>query len=174
MKPRFTLLLFIVALLVAGNGLQLSAQDTKSKSVKAADPYVGTWKLNIAKSKIPPSPTGQAAPKEETRLVRALGDQYELTFTGTRTDGSAISAKYTYAQQGGVFKNEQSAPPQGISEIVTVINPSDQYLTMLQNGKQVGVTHIVISKDGKTTSATFKATDAKGKPYESLVVYEKQ
>jgi hypothetical protein len=141
-------------------------------SLWAADPQVGTWKLNVAKSKFAPST--QAPVKEETRLVREQGDQYEITFTGTRTDGSAISDKWTYAQQGGFLKNERSALPQGRIVVVTVINPSDRYLTGIQDGKQNGVSHYVISKDGKTLTVTTKGTDANGKPFESLTVFDKQ
>jgi hypothetical protein len=169
MKPRLTLLLFVVVLLVAGNGFQLSAQDTKG-AVMAADPAVGTWKLNVAKSKIPPGP--QAPAKEETIVTREIGDQFEVTFTGTRTDGSPISAKSTYPQQGGIVKS--SAAPQERQTVITVISPGDWYLTALQNGKQAAVGHYVISKDGKTMTDTGKGVDDKGKPVEYLTVWEKQ
>src|SRR5208283_5341952 len=121
----------------------------------AADPSVGTWKLNLAKSKIPPSPTGQAAPKEETLVVRELGDQIDATITGTRTDGSPISSKSTYAQQGGVLKR-QPALPEGFSAIETLVDPSNWYLVILQNGNQVEMFHEVVSKDGKTMRETIK------------------
>jgi hypothetical protein len=95
-----------------------------------ADPSVGKWKLNVAKSKIPPSPT---APKELTIVVRDLGDQYEATITGAQTDGSPISVKWTRPKQGGVIK-EQPAPPEGTVHVATVINLSNFYETELQNG----------------------------------------
>lgn len=138
----------------------------------AADPSVGTWKCNVAQSKFAPST--QAAVKEETLVKRALDpDQFELTVTGTRTDGSAISSKSTHPQKGGLVKN-QPAPSAGQMSVVTVISPSDFYLTLLQDGKQVQVTHILVSKDGKTMRNTIKGTDAKGKPFEGLVVWDKQ
>jgi hypothetical protein len=167
MKPRFTLLLFVIALLVVGSRFQLSAQDTKSKSVKAADPHVGTWKLNIAQSK------GPAVPKEETNTVRELGDQYEVTFTGIQKDDSPISAKYTLPQIGGALKRQPDFP-EGVSAFVTVINQRDWYTTGLQDGKQVTAIHYVISKDGKTMTETINGTDAKGKHYEALNIWDKQ
>jgi hypothetical protein len=137
----------------------------------AADPSVGTWKLNVAKSK--PAPSTQAPIKEQTYVIRDLGDQFELTVTGTRTDGSAISGKLTWPQKGGTLKG-QTAPPEGTSRFVTMIGPGEWYTTTLQNGKQVSVLHSVISKDGKTMQVTTKGTDAQGKPYESLGVLDKQ
>jgi hypothetical protein len=140
-------------------------------SLSAADPSVGTWKCNVAKSKFAPST--QAAVKEETLVKRELDpDQFELTVTGTRTDGSAISIKATHPQKGGVVKS-QTLSAAWIA-VVTVINPGDFYETLLQDGKQVQVTHAVISKDGKTMRNTIKGTDAKSKPYEGLVVWDKQ
>jgi hypothetical protein len=54
------------------------AQSEKSKSI--AD--VGTWKLNIAKSKFAPS--AEAATKEITVVVREVNNDFELTETGKR------------------------------------------------------------------------------------------
>ena len=140
-------------------------------SLWAADPIIGTWKLNIAKSKFAPST--QAAMKEGTHVVRELGaDQFELTETQTRTDSSSTSYRFTWPQKGGVLKSEILA--EGTSSIVTIIEPGEWYTTNLRNGKQVSTLHTVISKDGKTMRVTTKATDAQGKPYEVLRVLEKQ
>jgi hypothetical protein len=67
----------------------------------AADPAVGTWKLNIAKSKFALS--AQAPLKEETMVLRQTGDKIENTTTGIRTDGTRISSKWIAPTQGGVL-----------------------------------------------------------------------
>jgi hypothetical protein len=142
-------------------------------SLWAADPSLGTWKLNVAKSKFPPNPTGQAALKEETRVVRQVGDQIETTTTGSRTDGSPISSKSTRPQQGGVIKS-QTATTEDRMAVFTVVEPNNCFITLLQKGGQVVVVHSVISKDGKTMIDTGKGVDDKGKPVEYLGVWEKQ
>ena len=139
-----------------------------------AEPSVGTWKLNVAQSKLTPTQPGEATPKEETVVKRELGNDFELTITGTLTNGSPIAAKATHPQQGGVIKSQQGAPAEGTFEVITVIGPGDFYETALQNGKQVRVEHIVVSKDGKTLRATIKGTDAQGQSYEQLEVFDKQ
>jgi hypothetical protein len=169
MKARLTLLLFVLALLVVGNGLQLFAQDTKGKAVKAADPHIGAWKLNIAKSNIP----ANVAPKEETYVIRELGDQYEATITGIQTDGKPISQKIIWPKQGGTMQL-QPAPTEGVSTVVTVISLVNLYNTTLQNGKQVGVIHVVINQDGKTFTMTNKGMDPTGQRYEGQFMFEKQ
>jgi hypothetical protein len=138
----------------------------------AADPSVGTWKLNLAKSKI--SPSAEALPKEAMIVVRELGaNEFELALSMTPANGSQISEKLTWPQKGGLLKSS-AAPTQGQSSVVTMIAPGEWYTTTMQDGKQAELLHSVISKDGKTMSVTIKATDAKGKPYEELEVFDKQ
>jgi len=136
----------------------------------AADPSVGTWKLNVAKMKVAPSE--KVTPKEGTIVVQELATgEFELTLARTMTDGSHPSQKMTWPQSGGTLKGETES---GISIVVTMIGPGEWYSTFLQNGKQIRVLHNVISKDGKTMQLTTKGTDAQGKPTESRSVWDKQ
>ena len=139
-------------------------------SLYAADPWLGTWKLNVAKSKFTPI---RPAPKEETCVVRQVGDHLEVTFTGKRIDGSPISFKGTRPKQGGAVEMQPS-PAGGLSFIEAVIEPGNWYLVGLQNGKRVYLDHSVVSKDRKTGYSTIRGTDENGKPYESILVWEKQ
>ena len=139
--------------------------------LRAQDPSAGTWKLNIAKSKFAPST--EAAVKEEMAIIREVGDQWEITFTGKRVDGSSISLKATRPRQGGVVKFLTGGSEREQS-FDTVVEPGNWYHTSLQNGKQVEVIHGIVSKEGKTMQQITKGTDAKGKPYEEIEVYDKQ
>ena len=140
-------------------------------SLWAADLTVGTWKLNVAKSKFVPST--ESPTKELTEVKRDLGnDQVEITETGSRTDGSKISVKFTHPQKGGLITD--SSTPKGQMAVATVIGPSELYETVLQNGKQIEVYHVVVSKDGKTLTVTDKGTDDKGKPFENISIFDKQ
>jgi hypothetical protein len=138
-------------------------------AMAADNPMAGTWKLNVAKSKLLPN---RVPEKEQTNVIQTIGDQFEITATGTRTDGSPISEKYTIPQQGGIAK--QQGNPNGMSLVATRIDPYHVYWTFLLNDKQVLVMESVLSPDGKTLSNTFKATDAQGKPIEFLYFFERQ
>jgi hypothetical protein len=48
------------------------------------------------------------------------------------------------------------------------------YGTSVQNGKQVEVTHTVVSQDGKTMNRTSRTFNARSEPVESLMVFDKQ
>jgi hypothetical protein len=84
------------------------AQAVKSTPTKVSDPILGTWKLNVAKSKF--SPVVQAgfkiAPiKERTETYREVdGSRIERTETTTRTDGSVSGSKVIWPMQGGLSK----------------------------------------------------------------------
>ncbi len=137
----------------------------------AADPLVGTWKLNVAKSKFAP---GQpAAIKELTIVNREVGADLETTFEGTGANGSPLSIKFSCPLQGGILKSGQ-ASTEGTFVVITVIEPGNMYGTSVQNGKQVEVTHTFVSKDGMTATRTSKAVDDQGKITETLWVLEKQ
>jgi len=135
----------------------------------AADPSLGTWKLNIAKSKLGASSTSI---KEVIIVKRMVGDQYEIVLTTTGMDGKTSSGKYTGSPQGGMIQS--AAIPKDGMAIVTMINPNEWYTTNLQNGKQVGVGHYIVSKDGKTITEIGKDIDEKGKTVEETEVWDKQ
>jgi hypothetical protein len=140
-------------------------------SLWAADPMVGTWKLNLAKSKF--APGQQANVKEMTVVVREIGSDLETAFSGNGADGSPISYKFTMPKQGGVLGSGQ-APAEGTFVVITVIKPGDMYGTSLENGKQVQVTHTFVSEDGKTMNRMLKSMDDKGQSIEVMEVWDKQ
>jgi len=142
-------------------------------SLWAADPIIGTWKLNVAKSNY--WALLQSNMRELTSVYRELETgQIEVAATGTRTDGSTISFKGIFPRQGGIAKGQTDSAPEGLSSIVTVIDPYTFYLTILENGKQILVYHSTISKDGKTKRDRYKGIDDNGKAYEGVEMSDKQ
>jgi hypothetical protein len=135
----------------------------------AADPIIGKWKLNIAKSKL-----GQAAPKEYTEVYREIDSNLiELTTNWISSDGSSSPEKFTFPAQGGI--NKFSTPiDEGRFEIETLIAPGEWRMTGMQNGKQIITMHKIIGKDGKTMRHIVTNTDAKGKVSEELLVFDRQ
>ena len=143
---------------------------TLTCSLWAADPIIGTWKLNIVKSTFSPvalALQGQKSPKETTEVYREEGDLIEMS------DGLPNSDKWTWSRQGGVA-NRKPPVGQGLLYIETLIEPGHWIATILMNGKQVAIYHKVIDKDGKTMRQTFKGVDPDGKPFEQIQVYDKQ
>jgi hypothetical protein len=132
-----------------------------------ANPLVGTWKLNVAKSKY----TGTPMPKEMTRTVAADGDSVKYTFAGTAADGSAISYSFTVKYDGKDYPISGTAPG-GIDMIaIKRINANSYEATQKKAGKAVANIKTEVSKDGKVTTITSKsAVDSN----HYVAVYDKQ
>jgi hypothetical protein len=132
-----------------------------------ANPLLGTWKLNVAKSKY----TGTPMPKELTRTAEADGDSVKYTYTGTAADGSPISYGFTVKYDGKDYPMTGTAP--GGVDMISVkrINANTYEATQKKAGKVVANTKVVVSKDGKVTTITSKsAGDSSG----YVAVYDKQ
>jgi hypothetical protein len=142
-------------------------------SLFGADPFVGTWKLNIAKSKLAgPLPL----PKELTLTIEVAGGQATVTTKGTTVDGSPISAKDTFPRTGGPVQHLEGGPPPGISSTFakTKADSGTADLTDTKDGKVIQTTHVVVSADGKSFRLIVKGTDPQGKKYESVEAWDKQ
>src|SRR2546427_11811915 len=60
------------------------------------DPQVGTWKLNVAKSKYNPGPV----PKANLIVITVAGQGIKVSAKGTDAEGKPISSDYTVAFDG--------------------------------------------------------------------------
>jgi len=131
------------------------------------NPFVGTWKLNLAKSTDP-----GAFPKEETLTVQLAGDQRRVTIEGTATNGSPISFKYEVPDKGGAGKVLAGGPYDGVSG--KRIDDDTREVTYLRGGKEVLRLRTVVSKDGTTMRLTVEGSDAQGKPFSGVAGFERQ
>jgi hypothetical protein len=134
----------------------------------AADNSLGTWKLNMEKSKFSP-----AAPVKNLSTTREASDGgVKVTTTGERTDGVPIDSTYT-ASYDGAESSVTGAPYDTIS-IKQANGNTFIYAAKKKDGKYSVTGRSVVSKDGKTMTNTIKGTAADGKPYSATMVWEKQ
>ena len=137
-------------------------------SAQAADPIVGTWKLNVAKSTYSPGP----APKSLTAKIEAAGKGEKLTADGVRGDDTPIHVEYTAQYDGKDYPISGSPTADTVS-----LKRLDANTTERIDKKGGKVTQTVTRKrssDGKTATVTYKGTDAKGQPFNNVAVFEKQ
>jgi len=100
----------------------------------AADPVLGTWTLNVAKSTFNSIP----APKSQTRTYSASADGISLAVSGVAADGSSISQASTFQYDGKAHPISGSADYDAIS--LKRVNGSTVKSTMMKSGKSVGTT----------------------------------
>ncbi|HXX17805.1 MAG TPA: hypothetical protein VEJ46_00230 [Candidatus Acidoferrum sp.] len=157
-------LLALAALVVVGilSSSPLLAQES---------PFVGTWKINLAKSKF----AGAPAPKSETRTVVTQGNGWKLSFDGVAADGSKISWSFTTNLDGKPAPVTGSGAPSGADMLaVKRIDANTVTTSYLKAGKEVRTSRSTVSADGKVTTITAKFTDASGEPVTTVTVWDKQ
>ena len=133
----------------------------------AADPFVGTWKLNPAKTKYK---TG-TPPKEQTVAYSEEGSDLHVMVKGTTSDGQAISTHFTVPPTGGTGKIIES-PYEGV--VGKNINANQRETHFSKGGKEVYTVKAKRSADGKTMTVAVKGTNPAGQKVEGTNYYEKQ
>jgi hypothetical protein len=133
----------------------------------AADGFMGTWKLNEAKSKLSPG-----TPKNSTVVYEAAGDSVKVTIDGTDSDG-----KPTHNEWTGKFDGKDypvTGDPSSDSRSLKKINNHTLTFAVKKGDKVTTAGRIVLSADGKTRTVTTSGTDSKGKKVGGTAVYDKQ
>lgn len=133
----------------------------------AADAFIGTWKLNEAKSKLAPG-----TPKNTTAVYEAAGDSVKVTVEGTDSEGKATHSEWTGKFDG----KEYAVTGDSTSDMRSYKKVNEHTLTFIakKEGKETVSGRIVISDDGKTRTVSVTTTDAKGNKVQSTAVYDKQ
>jgi hypothetical protein len=129
---------------------------------------IGTWKLNVAKSKYSPGP----APKSQTVTFAAAGQGIKVTTEGVAADGSKTAQSYTANYDGKDVVLTGSATSDHVS--LKRINATTVERTDKKAGKVVQTITRVVSADGKTMTITTKGTNAQGQAVHNVGVYDKQ
>jgi hypothetical protein len=135
----------------------------------AADPFVGTWKLNVAKSKFP---QGQALKSWTTNDEAKEDGMIKSIHEGVGADGQAFHREFTWKYDGKDYPVKGDPTADAIA--FRRINANTYDYMIKKGGKEVGSGRLVFSKDGKTDTITGKTKDAQGQEVTSISVLEKQ
>ena len=136
--------------------------------VLAANPHLGTWKLNESKSKFPPG----AAKNTMITYTPAKGDMIKCTADGMDKDGKPIH--WTWVGKFDGHPYEIKGSPSFDTLAYTPINDRTNKTTATKDGKVVMTGTITVAKDGKSRVVTLNGTDASGKKFTDLTYYDKQ
>ena len=133
----------------------------------AADPIVGTWKLNAAKSKFI---TG-AALMAGTRVYTEANGLYTLDQKLTSADGKERSNRVQYRDG----KDEKQATA-GATDTTHAkkIDANTWDFDLKKDGKVVGHVHRVVSADGKTLTVHNTGMQLSGAEGDETLVFDKQ
>ena len=133
----------------------------------AADPQIGTWKLNEAKSKLDPG-----IARNHTVVYETSGDNVKVTVDGVDSAGKATHNVWTGKFDGKDYPvtGDSTADARSYTKV------DDHTLTFAnkKDGKANLTGRIVVSADGMSRAVTASATDSSGKKITSTAVYDKQ
>jgi hypothetical protein len=161
-------------------GVHLTAQR--------AEPVLGTWVLNVAKSTFSPGP----APKSESRTYvmadqetkmtfkgvgeprtyRLVQQEIKVTSKGVDSDGKPTTAEWTVAYDGK--DRPMTGDPDADSLSLRRIDAFTTAFTQKKDDRVVITGTLAISNDAAVMTITTKGMNAKGQPIHNVLVFEKQ
>jgi hypothetical protein len=133
---------------------------------QGAQPGLGTWKLNVAKSKYTPGP----APKSSTVTFSAAGQGVKAVIDGVGADGSKVHWEYTANFDGKPYP--VTGNPDGDMVIAKRTGDSIETSYTLK-GKPTTVNVRTVSADGKTLTVTTTGANGQGQKVNNVQVFER-
>ena len=141
---------------------------TATAATFAANPLIGTWKLNEGKSKFAPGATKNTT----VTYAPAKGGMIKCTVDGVDKDGKPVH--WTWV---GKF-DDKPYPLKGDPSFDTLtykpVNDRTNKTTAIKAGKVVMTGTITVTKGGKTRLVTLTGTDANGQKFADITYYNKQ
>ena len=154
--------------MILGVAAAFLAAAISGASAQSKPAGMGTWKLNLEKSKFNPGP----APKSQTVKLEPAGNGVKVTSEGVTADGKPFASEFTANYDGKDY------PVKGSPVIDTVALVRIDALTNTRTDKKAGkvvATHKrVIAKDDKTWTVEIKGTSPKGEPFNNVLFFERQ
>jgi lipopolysaccharide export LptBFGC system permease protein LptF len=133
----------------------------------AANPHMGTWKFNEAKSKMP---AGMG--KNTTVVYAEQGDKIKVTVDGIDKDGKPTHSVWVGKFDGKAYPSKGNLSWN--SAAYKVVNDRTNDITTMKDGKIVWSGKITVAADGKSRTVTMNGTDASGKKFSGKAVYNKE
>jgi hypothetical protein len=133
-----------------------------------SDPLLGTWQLNLAKSKYSPGP-----PPKSGTIYRGEGQNRKATAVGIDATGKpTVIVLPEYIPDGK--PHPVTGAPAYDASVWTRIDAYTLNVSRTKAGKVVQTVPNVVTPDGKTLTLTTTGTDENGRQINSISVYDKQ
>ena len=154
-----------IRMMLVGALMCLSAVDVLAQTPA---PWLGTWKLNVAKSTYNPGPP----PKSQiVKNMAAADGGYNSTGDTVAADGKETHSEY-FAKPDGKDYPVKSGTADAIW--VKKIDDHNNEWATKKGGKVVASGKTSYSKDGKMRTLTWTEIDDKGKKFENTAIYARQ
>ena len=177
-RTRRPITILAISLLLSGG--RLAAQD--------ADPIIGTWLLNVAKSTFSPGPAPQSESRTfvketlqtkltakgtaEPRTYRSVRQEIKATSLGVDGHGQPTTREWTMVDDGR--DRPITGDPDADMLSLTRIDALTSALSLKRAGRIVITGTQAISRDGKVMTVTTNGVNAAGQTIRDVAVFEKQ
>src|SRR5256712_693672 len=140
---------------------------TAAAACFAANPHMGTWKLNEAKSKLVPG-----MGKNTTVTYTEAKDKIKVTVDGVDKDGKPTHSVWVGKFDGKAYPVKGNMPYNSMA--FKMVNERTNDITAMKDGKTMWTGRIAVAADGKSRTVTINGTDEDGKKYKAKAVYDKE
>src|SRR5262245_10005952 len=158
--------LLAAVLLTAGIFVTVSLRAPQPPPTTSEDYIIGTWQLDIAKSKYSPGP----GPVSETRTYHRGPNGIEGTIQRRFSDGRSERIEY-------VAEFDREYPVAGTEEydhiLLKRISARVAEAVLSHAGRTYGSARRVVDESGKTMTITFKREGSSGTTVNNTAFYEK-
>src|SRR5258708_2955949 len=141
---------------------------TTTAGTFAANPLMGTWKLNEGKSKFAPGATKNTT----VTYTPAKGDMIKCAVNGVDKDGKPIHWTWVGKLDGTPYQIKGS--PSFDTLTYKPVNDRTNKTTDKKAGKGVMTGTITVAKDGKSRVVKLTGMDANGQKFTDMTYYDKQ
>jgi hypothetical protein len=157
---KFLSSVFLGVLLTVGSAVIAAGSN--------ADPVVGSWKLNLAKSTFGGGPALQSQIRTYSQSARGV----TLKMKTVSADGKETTTQATYHLNGKDFPSMGNPDFDSLSGMQ--IDPNTAEFTLKRAGKPIGKIRRTVSNDRQTLTINFLMTNANGVQISELTVFDKQ
>jgi hypothetical protein len=133
----------------------------------AANPHMGTWKLNEAKSELAPG-----MGKNNTVVYAEMKDKMKVTVDGVDKDGKPTHGVWVGQADGKTYKMKGNLAWDAAA--YKVVNDHTYEITTMKGGKVFTNGKSTVSADGKTRTVATEGTGADGKKFKNKGVFDKE
>jgi len=146
-------------------GMIVAVGISTDRASAQTDPQVGTWVLDVTKSKYSPGP----APQSQTAVYAASANGLKVVATGTDAAGKPTNTEFTVTFDG------KDHPAKGSPDFTTISAKRIDSHTIEYTRKGAGQVQQTatraVSKDGKTATLTVVGVDGQGRKINRVQIY---
>jgi hypothetical protein len=165
-------------LIVAGILFSITCMSLPAQTV-ARNPIVGTWRLNLEKSQFESGspPKGQTREYSQRRDGLIVANIWSINAQGnpsfTQTVSKYDGKEYGQYNQTTLETFQATGIQTGNTQAFTVVDVYTVDIVNKIDGRVATTSRRTVSEDGKTMTHIVKGTNAQGKTYTNMLIFDR-